>query len=91
MTNISRYNDSYRYLLTCIDVFSKKAWVVPLVSKSARHVTEAFEKILASGDKCNMLQTDKETEFVNGTFQSMLKRNDIHFYTSENEDIVTVQ
>ena len=85
LTNISRYNDSYRYLLTCIDVFSKKAWVVPLVSKSARHVTEAFEKVLASGDKCNMLQTDKGTEFVNGTFQSMLKRRGIHFYTSENE------
>ena len=44
MTNISRYNDSYRYLLTCIDVFSNEAWVVPLVSKSARHVTDAFEK-----------------------------------------------
>ena len=87
LSNISRYNDSYRYLLTCIDVFSKKAWVIPLLSKSARHVTEAFEKILTSGDKCHMLQTDKGTEFLNGIFQSMLKRHDIHFYTSENEDI----
>ena len=87
MSNVSRYNDSFRYLLTCIDVFTKKAWVMPLLSKSARHVTEAFEKILASGGKCLMLQTDKGTEFLNGTFQSMLKRHDIHFYTSENEDI----
>ena len=87
LSNISRYNDSYRYLLTVIDVFSKRAWVVPLLSKSARHVTEAFEKILASGVKCNMLQTDKGSEFVNATFQSMLKLHDIHFYTSENEDI----
>jgi len=60
---------------------------VPLVWKSARHVTGAFEKNLVSGDKCNLLRTDKGTEFVNGTFQSMLKHNDIHFYTSENEDI----
>ena len=87
MTNVSRYNDSFKYLLTCVDVFSKKAWVVPLLSKSARHVTEAFEKILESGEKCNMLQTDKGSEFLNGTFQNMLKRHDIHFYTSENEDI----
>jgi len=34
-----------------------------------------------------MLQTDKGTEFLNSTFQSMLKRRNIHFYTSENEDI----
>ena len=46
--------------------------------KSARHATEAFEKILASGAECNMLQTDKGTEFLNSTFQSMLKRHNIH-------------
>jgi len=79
MTNISRYNDATRYLLTCIDV-SKKAWVVPLLSKTDRHVTEAFEKI-------RMLQTDKGSKFVNSSFQQMLKRHNIHFYTSENEDI----
>ena len=44
LSNISRYNDCYRYLLTVIDVFSKMAWVVPLLSKSARHLTDAFEK-----------------------------------------------
>ena len=31
--------------------------------------------------------SDKGTEFLNSTFQSMLKRHDIKFYTSENEDI----
>ena len=34
-----------------------------------------------------MVQSDKGTEFLNSTFQSMLKRHDIKFYTSENEDI----
>jgi len=50
-------------------------------------VTEAFEKILDSGGNCRMLQTDKGSEFVNSSFQQMLKRHNIHFYTSENEDI----
>lgn len=86
VTNISRYNDNYRFLLTCIDVFSKKAWVIPLKTKSGREVTSAFEKILAE-QKCNMLQTDKGTEWLNSTFQSMLNANDIKFYTSENDDI----
>jgi len=30
MTNVSSHNNSYRYMLTCIDVFSKFSWVVPL-------------------------------------------------------------
>jgi len=34
-----------------------------------------------------MVQSDKGTEFLNSTFQSMLRRHGIQFYTSENEDI----
>jgi len=50
-------------------------------------VTGAFEKILTGGSKPNMVQSSKGTEFLNFTFQSMLKRQDIKFYASENEDI----
>lgn len=84
---ISSHNDGYRYLLTCIDIFTKQAWAIPVRTKSARDVTDAFEKILRDGCKPNMVQSDKGTEFLNSTFQSMLKRHDIKFYTSENEDI----
>jgi hypothetical protein len=34
-----------------------------------------------------MLQTDKGTEFLNAIVQSMLRRRNIHHYTSENEDL----
>jgi len=87
LVNISSRNDGYRYLLTCIDVFTKRAWAVPTKTKTSREVTRAFEKILTDGYKPNMVQSDKGTEFLNSTFQSMLKRHDIKFYTSENEDI----
>jgi len=87
LVNISSRNDGYRYLLTCIDVFTKRAWTVPTKTKTSREVTRAFEKILTDGYKPNMVQSDKGTEFLNSTFQSMLKRHDIKFYTSENEDI----
>ena len=86
MSNISSYNDGVRYLLTCIDVFSKKAWAVPVRTKSGREATNAFEKILLNGTP-NMVQSDKGTEFLTSTFQSMLKRHGIKFYTSENEDL----
>ena len=28
--SLSRYNKGFKYLLTCIDIFSKYAWVIPL-------------------------------------------------------------
>jgi len=34
-----------------------------------------------------MVQSEKGTEFVKSTFQSMLRHRGIKFYTSENEDI----
>ena len=48
--------------------------------------TRAFETVLEDG-KCNMVQSDKGTEFLNSTFQTMLKRHGMEFYTSENEDL----
>ena len=86
LSNLASFNDGMRYLLTCIDVFTKRAWAVPVLTKSARDVVEAFEKNLAD-QKCTMAQSDKGIEFLNTSFQSMLRCHGIHFYTSENEDL----
>jgi len=72
----------------CIDVFTKQAWAIPLRRKTGWEVTAAFRKILAMSDhNPRMLQTDKGMEFLNATFQRMLAVNDIHWYSTENEDI----
>ena len=42
-------NDGVRFLLTCINVFSKYAWVRSLPSKSAIYVSKAFRDILNEG------------------------------------------
>jgi len=62
--NISSHNDGYRYLLTCLDVFSKRAWAVATKTKTGREVSQAFEKILADGYKFNMVQSDKGTHGI---------------------------
>ena len=46
-------------------------------------VDKAFVKILAE-QKC--AASDKKREFLNLPFQSVLKRRDVMFYTSENEN-----
>jgi len=86
-SNLSAYNDGYRYLLNCIDVFTKRAWSVPLKTETGCEVSDAFERHVLSQRQCNMVQSEKGTEFLNSTCQSMLPRHGIKFYTSENVDI----
>ena len=33
MQKFAKLNKGYRYLLTCIDIFSKYSWVIPLKDK----------------------------------------------------------
>src|SRR6266516_4532136 len=86
MTSLSSYNDGFKYLLTCIDCFSRYAWVVPIRNKRSSSVTDAFASILDLR-RPTYVQSDKGSEFLNSSFQSMLKDNDILFYTSKNDDI----
>lgn len=83
---LSNENNSNRYLLTCIDVFSKYARVEPLKNKSGSSITTAFTKMIEN-QQCKLLQTDKGTEFLNASFQKLLTERNIRHYTSENDDI----
>ena len=85
VSRLSRHNKGIKFLLTCIDVFSKKAWVVPLKDKSGISLVAAFESIHHHLPKT--LQTDKGIEFLNHKFQQWLKDHKVHFFTTENEDI----
>ena len=85
LQSLRRHNKGYRYLLTCIDVLSKYAWVVPLKDKKGSTLVKAFQKILSSGRTPVRLFTDKGTEFKNREFQKLLKSKDIHYFTANNE------
>jgi len=86
LSSIATYNEGHRFLLTAIDVFSKRAWAIPLKSKSGRDVTSAFDRILKDL-RFNMVQTDKGTEFKNIHFQRLMTEYNVHHYTSENDDL----
>jgi len=73
LSNLSTYDDGYRYLLNCIDVFTKRAWSIPTKTKMGLEVSNAFERTLDQRS-CNVVQSDKGTDFINSTFQSMLRR-----------------
>ena len=80
-------NQGIKYLLTCIDIFSKHAWVRPLTCKTGKALVAAFEDILSSKRKPMVLQTDQGKEFVNASFQHFLKTKGIEYFTTYNEEI----
>ena len=85
LSSLQKYNNGYKYLLTCIDIFSKFAWIVPLKNKSGKSICEAFKEIFQEGRIPHKLQTDDGTEFKNKEFQTLLKEYDVHFFTTKNE------
>ena len=68
----SRLNDGFKYILTVVDIFSKKAWATALKSKDAQTVADAMGKIFklerVQGLK---MKTDPGTEFKNSTLRGI--------------------
>ena len=85
MGEYAHENSGVRYLLTCIDVFSKYAWVRPLYDKTAASVTAAFKDVLDQGRKPVKVQTDRGTEFYNRTFQNLLTQYNIKHFSTGND------
>ena len=71
--------------LSYIQVPSSPPVVVPLKNKSGETLVNGFQSILNPGQSPEKLQTDKGTEFLNHNFQSLLKENSIHFFTTNSE------
>ena len=86
MQKFSKLNKGYRYLLTCIDIFSKFAWVIPLKDKKGITIKNALEKIFKQR-KPTFLWTDRGTEFYNKQVQDLLNENNIKLYSTNNSEI----
>ena len=84
MSRLKEANVGITFLLTVIDVFSKLVWCVPVKNKSAASFVAAFTRLL--GDRTpNTLQTDKGTEFLNGSLHKLLKEYGVHHFVTHNE------
>ena len=86
MQNLSQSNDGHRYILTCVDVFSKRAFALAIRDKRGPTLAASFEKIF-SYIVPNMIQTDRGVEFLNTNVQAVFKKYNIHHYWSLNDDI----
>ena len=68
----------FKYILTCIDMFSKKAYAEALPTKEAMTVTKAMEKII--NDQLfytSSIRSDNGSEFIAKEFKEMLAKYNI--------------
>ena len=86
MQKFAKLNKGYRYLLTCIDIFSKFAWVIPLKDKKGITIKNALQKIF-NEKKPKFLWTDRGTEFYNKQVKDLLNENNIKLYSTNNSEI----
>ena len=86
MQSFARYNKGFKHILVGIDVFSRYGFAQPVKSKRGKDILEAFQT-MTSERSPQYVQTDKGKEFLNTTFQDYLKKKNISFFVSENDDI----
>ncbi len=78
---LSRWNRGVKFLLCVLDIFTKRAWVFPLKTKSSSDVAAVFCKVLEDVSP-RFLQTDQGKEFTGQPFQRLLKQNNIKWFNS---------
>ena len=76
MSDIASANENYKFLLACIDVFSRLAYIVPMKNKESRTVNDAIEEIIELTSPIK-IQCDNGKEFDNHSFKKMMKERGI--------------
>ncbi len=65
----------YIYTYCCVDVFSKKADMIPLKDRKQTTTAKAFEKVLDNMSIPKTIYSDQGSEFKNNTFQKLLDKH----------------
>jgi hypothetical protein len=73
----SWFNNGFKYIFCCVDVFSKKADMIPLKDREQTTTTKAFEKILNNLGIPKTIYSDQGSEFKNASFQKLLDKHNI--------------
>lgn len=67
LSDTAYWNGNNRYIMTVIDVFSKRAWAVPMKTRTGPSAAKAIDPILAEV-KPRVLQSDNGSEFIAAEF-----------------------
>ena len=88
-SSLSEYNNNHKFILTVIDIFTKYAWAIPLKNKSGLSITNGFKIGFSEHPqggseirKPEKLWVDRDSEFYNKTFKSLLKEYETKLYST---------
>ena len=80
-----KLNGGYKYLLTCIDVFSRYIMVREMKTKTGDETLQNFESIIEENGICKNLNVDMGLEFNNSIFKNYCETNNINVWFSNPE------
>ena len=69
-------SDGTNYILTCVDIFTRKLWAYPLETKTSEEVAKQLSKLVNEYKFLNTIQSDNGKEFE-GRVEALLDRNKI--------------
>ena len=75
-----RQNHGYKYILCCIDVFTRYVYCEPMKSKDISEVIKAFEMIIRN-EKPYIINCDSDSTFLSHEFDKVLDKNKIALNT----------
>lgn len=73
----SWFNQGYKYIFCCVDVFSKKADMVPMKERDAETSTEVMKKIIKTMGIPKSIYSDQGSEFNNKPFLELMKKHNV--------------
>ena len=82
------HNDGIEYLLCAIDVWSRRAWVRPMRSKTGAETLDTLRRLVEEIEGCwphkriLAIVSDQGTEFMNAPVQQYLRQKGIRFWPS---------
>ena len=65
MQKFAKLNKGYRYLITCIDIFSKYSWVIPLKDKKGITIKTLYKKYLNKENQNFYGQIEEQNFIIN--------------------------
>jgi hypothetical protein len=86
MQPFANKNKGFRYMITCIDVFTRYAWAIGLKTKESGEVLDAFKKIVAmAGEHPKRIWVDQGGEFYNKQMKTYREQHKIEIYSTYGE------
>ena len=73
-------NDGFKWLITIIDTFTKKAWVFKMKNKTGQSIVKEMTPFLRENTP-KKIQFDQGSEFYNKLFLNLLKKHKIKHYS----------